>query len=150
QSPPPLDGVPPRLAAVVARLLAKRPEDRFASAADVAAALAAGGDGAAPPHQTASWFDRTSPLAAGAPRPARFGRPAFLWGAAAALAAGGVAAWASLRRRRSGEPPSDAPDADVLTVSQDAGGGGRFRELAAALAEVRPGQTIRVLDDAVY
>ena len=37
-----------------------------------------------------------------------------------------------------------------LTVSKDLETGGRFRTIGAALEKVKPGQTIRVLDDAVY
>jgi hypothetical protein len=45
---------------------------------------------------------------------------------------------------------AEAEDANVLTVSQKPEHGGRFRTINEALAEVRPGKTIRVLDDAVY
>lgn len=41
-------------------------------------------------------------------------------------------------------------DPDVLTVSQAPEGGGAYRTIGAALREVTPGQTIRILDNAVY
>ena len=41
EAPPPLEGVPPGLASAVARCLEKRPEDRFATAGELAAALGA-------------------------------------------------------------------------------------------------------------
>jgi hypothetical protein len=44
-------------------------------------------------------------------------------------------------------PPADP---NVLTVSQKPEGGGAYRTVAAALEAVKPGQTIRVLDDGVY
>jgi predicted Ser/Thr protein kinase len=44
-SPAPLTGIPPELAAAVARAMAKRPEDRFASAGDFGRAAVAGAEG---------------------------------------------------------------------------------------------------------
>ena len=41
-------------------------------------------------------------------------------------------------------------DPDVLTVSQKPEGGGTYRTLKQALGAAKAGQTIRVLDDAVY
>ena len=41
EAPPPLTGVPPELASAVSRCLEKRPEDRFATAGELAAALEA-------------------------------------------------------------------------------------------------------------
>ncbi len=48
------------------------------------------------------------------------------------------------------EPPAVDDPPGVLTVSHEAKDGGRFRTLAKALEEVQPGQTIRVLDEAIY
>jgi serine/threonine protein kinase len=45
---------------------------------------------------------------------------------------------------------NQADDPNVLTVSQDEKDGGKYRTLNAALDQVRPGQTIRVLDEGVY
>jgi hypothetical protein len=47
-------------------------------------------------------------------------------------------------------PPTTADDPDVLTVSQKPEGRGKYRTIAAALEGVKPGQTVRVLDGAVY
>ncbi len=44
----------------------------------------------------------------------------------------------------------EAADPNVLTVSQKAEGGGTYRTIGAALEAARPGQTVRVLDDATY
>jgi nitrous oxidase accessory protein NosD len=43
-----------------------------------------------------------------------------------------------------------ADDPDVLTVSQKKEDRGKYRTIGAALEDVQPGQTIRVLDDGVY
>ena len=43
-----------------------------------------------------------------------------------------------------------ADDPDVLTVSQTKEGGGKYQTINAALEQVQRGQTIRVLDKAVY
>jgi nitrous oxidase accessory protein NosD len=48
------------------------------------------------------------------------------------------------------ERANTADDANVLTVSQKKEDGGKYRTIRAALDEVTPGQTIRVLDDGVY
>jgi hypothetical protein len=48
-----------------------------------------------------------------------------------------------------GEVPGTANDPNVLTVAQKSGVA-RFQTIGAALAAVRSGQTIRVVDDAVY
>jgi hypothetical protein len=48
-----------------------------------------------------------------------------------------------------GEPePAPPDDPDVLTVAKN--GKGRYDTIGKALADVKPGQTIRVLDDATY
>ena len=51
-------------------------------------------------------------------------------------------------------PPDGKPvvieDPNVLTVSKEAKDGGQYRSINAALDQVKPGQTIRVLDDANY
>jgi hypothetical protein len=50
------------------------------------------------------------------------------------------------------DPPTPPPPVDpsVLTVSKKPEDGGRFRKIQDALDAVKPGMTIRVLDDAVY
>jgi serine/threonine protein kinase len=42
------------------------------------------------------------------------------------------------------------PPPNVLTVSQDPDDGGQFRTISAALDAVKPGMTVRVIDDATY
>jgi serine/threonine protein kinase len=56
------------------------------------------------------------------------------------------------RRRQVPRPAGKLMPADpnVLTVSQDPRGGGNYRTITAALSKVKAGQTIRVLDSAVY
>jgi nitrous oxidase accessory protein NosD len=46
--------------------------------------------------------------------------------------------------------PAKADDPNVLTVSQKKEDGGKYRTINEALAEVKPGQTIRVLDSGTY
>ena len=48
------------------------------------------------------------------------------------------------------KPPLEESDPDVLTVSKDKKERGQYLTIGAALEKVKPGQTIRVLDDAVY
>ncbi len=115
---------PVALDGVVAKAMARRPEDRFASAADFAQALAqppqaasgplpdlAGGGPAAgasagdatiiAPRSASQ--PRTTPSSAAAPRPRRL--PVLLAGGAAVLAAAGVAGWLLLP----GGASTDAP-----------------------------------------
>jgi nitrous oxidase accessory protein NosD len=48
-------------------------------------------------------------------------------------------------------PGAGVPDdPNVLTVSKSRKGGGKFRSIRAALRRVKPGMTVRVLDDATY
>src|SRR5262249_26638150 len=49
-----------------------------------------------------------------------------------------------------GKAPQRKDEPGVLTVSQKPEGGGKYRTVGAALAEVKRGQTIRVLDGGVY
>src|SRR5262249_15036613 len=46
--------------------------------------------------------------------------------------------------------PQARDEPGVLTVSQNPSGGGKYRTIGAALEAVKRGQTIRVLDGAVY
>ncbi|HET9041220.1 MAG TPA: protein kinase [Gemmatimonadales bacterium] len=104
EKPPPLtaarDTVPPAVAAAVHQALAKLPADRFASAAEFAAALAgrmpAGTDSGALAATTVTAHPRS---------PARLARPALPWVllAFAVLAIGALVA----RGRSSGRPPAE-------------------------------------------
>jgi serine/threonine-protein kinase len=104
EKPPPLtaarDTVPPAVAAAVHQALAKLPADRFASAAEFAAALAgrmpAGTDSGALAATTVTAHPRT---------PARLARPALPWVllAFAVLAIGALV----VRGRSSGRPPAE-------------------------------------------
>jgi serine/threonine protein kinase len=55
---------------------------------------------------------------------------------------------------KDGKKPDDTPkvvgDSDVLTVSRTKEGGGKYKTINDALKVVKPGQTVRLLDDAVY
>jgi hypothetical protein len=171
--------VPGGLALVVGRMMAKRPADRFQSMGQVADAIhpyVAGASGSFTElRKTATWDgSRLSTMIA--PPQRRLSPMWLIAGAALALVlvAGGVlgvlAGWfsfgtgtaaqdtgAELASAAGPQPegqPNDkvsgtASDPDVLTVAQNPGVG-RFQTIGAALAAVRPGQTIRVVDDAVY
>jgi serine/threonine protein kinase len=169
--------VPVGLVAVLRRMMAKRPQDRFRSAGEAAAALApfvADCSPSAALLQTSVGWDGSQLTMTGfAPAARRRKR----WGTAGIIAAfvgllallvwslsrPGVNAPANTsgeQKNAGGKSDSDPKQADkkaptvpqdpnVLTVAQD--GSGQFRSIRAALAKVdRPGMTIRVLDDGVY
>ncbi|MCH8829298.1 MAG: hypothetical protein IID45_06945, partial [Planctomycetes bacterium] len=52
------------------------------------------------------------------------------------------------KQKPASNPQQSKPDSWVLTVAKD--GSGQFKSINAALEKVKPGMTIRVLDDAVY
>ncbi len=119
-APAPLVGVPAEVAAVVARLLAKSPERRYQSAAEVVAALrpemafAAGGPGEpidAPTLSTGVLLVGEAMGATGARSPVRSaGRAAVLAGVALTA---GLGVWALAHR---GEPPPDVAPATAICV----------------------------------
>jgi hypothetical protein len=178
--------VPGGLALAVRRMMAKRPGDRFQSAAEVAEALSPFVAGSSPSFEairrTSSW--RGSRLTVRDLRPRRRLLP---WGVAGLCVValllvlvlafgprrlgGGSAAEEKERLAgqmepdgagRAGGQPGRKPsgkgggadqhpgDPDVLTVSKKGEGGGKYRTIGAALKDVRPGQTVRVLDGEVY
>jgi len=171
--------VPAGLALTVRRMMAKRPADRFQTMAEVAEALmphVAGSSSAFPQiRKTATWDG--SRLATMPAMPRRRA-PWLVAGLAAALllAAIGVAGLATDWFRRgdalvaqatdmtttANEPGDTGPtkphpdpkneeplDPNVLTVAQKPGAA-RFQTIGAAIQAVKPGQTVLVLDDAVY
>ncbi len=132
--------IPEPLADVVEKLLAKKPEERYQSAAEVAQVLEE--LLAKPPHPLPKLI------------PIRKWKPI---GVAAAILLVGVATTlaivAGMRPPQpvpSSETPPLLPDPRVLTVSKNPKDGARFSTIQAALDEVQPGMTVRVLDDAVY
>src|SRR5262249_36230123 len=139
--------VPEWLAAVVARLLAKDPRERFQSAAELAALLrrhlaCLRQPGLAPPI-TAT--DGSKPR-----RRNRWRAVGVLVGLVAVAACLGPVA---LRRRPGGndkKPPPAPLDPGVLTVSKDSRDGARFTTIQDALRETKPGMIVRVLDAAYY
>jgi hypothetical protein len=171
--------VPGGLALAVARLMAKRPQDRFGSMAEAAEALAPYVAASSPSYlelRTTSAWDGSQLTTAfrGAGRRRRWF--ALVAGALLALAAVGVG-WLGARSGWFGGPkevaagggggegekegprppdpakprqPSSADDPNVLTVSQKKEGGGKYRSIAEALDKVRPHQTIRIVDKEVY
>jgi serine/threonine-protein kinase len=159
--------VPVGLALVVRRMMAKRPQDRFQSAREVAEALLPHVAGSA---RSVVQFRKGAVWEGGqlALQPRR-GRLRLLRWATAGAAAGVVAALALLigpqlfPRQTAPTPPPDAgqgaakagpPKSRVLTipngltVAQD--GTGQYRTIGEALRLARPGMTIRVLDAATY
>jgi nitrous oxidase accessory protein NosD len=172
REPPPLEELCPEapagLVLVVRKMMAKRPADRFASAAEVAEALAAhvAGSSASFAHLRATGSWSAGRLTSVPPRRRRALALAGVAAAAALLVGLGFALAALLR------PPAGAPsdpgsaaerdggkkddpnadrlpdDPDVLTVAKT--GKAQFQRITAALDAVKPGQTIRVLDDGVY
>ncbi len=129
--------VPPGVAAVVRKLMAKRPEDRYQTPAEAAAALAAAGpaeaSAAAPVPQaagatgdaTAGWSsviaDRTTNQAAAPPRRRRPAGRSRLWiGVGTAIGVGilglGLTGLFRFLPRGSNPPPPDAPSAPVRAL----------------------------------
>jgi hypothetical protein len=155
--------IPDWLAAVVGKLLAKDPRDRFQSAAALAELL---GQQLAQLQQPSLAPPPTvvQPRPGGpAPRTRRRWVAAVLGLVSIAASVGTLAilSWAWLvppgDDRSEGLKPTvkkettpSPEDPRVLTVSQKPDRGGRFRTIQEALAKVEPGMTIRVLDDAVY
>jgi serine/threonine protein kinase len=172
--------IPTGLVATVGRMMAKRPAERFQTAQEAADALApyvAGSSlSAARFKSTHTWHGSQLTVTA-VQFPRR--RPWLPWAVAGvavvALLAVLVLAWPRLFPRAgpnqnpetiaSGDgapgsqssnrseqpvPPAVPGDPNVLTVSKEAKGGGQFRTIEVALRKVKPGMTIRVLDDATY
>jgi hypothetical protein len=63
---------------------------------------------------------------------------------------GGKSQGGQLDKASADEGPKLEHDPNVLTVSQDKKDGGQFRTMSEAMTKVKPNQTIRVLDGAVY
>ena len=148
--------IPDWLAAIVDKLMAKSPKDRFHSAAEVAKIFG----------ENLARLQHSGPMPVQPIAPAK-----RRWiGIAAACVLGvsllSLVAWMGVpvfSTRQSTRWPKDKPergnkpplppnrDPNVLTVSQEPAGGGDFRTINEALAEVSgEKKTIRVLDDAVY
>jgi hypothetical protein len=141
--------IPPEVAAVVERLLAKEAGQRFQSAAELAEVLCQllarlPQPPAAPPAEPKA--DQISPAVRSRKRLA-VAAVLLLVGVIVGVVAVAVR-WPSWSSPPPGKPPD--PDPRVLTVSQRPEDGGRFRTIKEALEAVEPGMTIRVLDDAVY
>jgi len=163
--------VPVGLAFVVSKMMAKHPADRFQTAAEVAEALApyiAGASHSAIVLRQTMCFHAGQLTMRGLSRRKRL----LAWAGAAVTAAcfAGllILAWPSIFGRGSRAPQNDsrvqgtqlAADAsepakpEVLTIENGLtvakNGTGQYSTIGAALEKVNPGQTIRVLDDAVY
>jgi hypothetical protein len=159
--------VPQGLARVVRRMMAKAPAERYQSMGEVAEALAPFFAGALPASGPGSGLPRlrqpTTILLPGKKTAAR------RWALVALLGLLGcgvcAGAWLLLSHlqlpggERFAPPPNqdagtgsplDAPSSAVLTVSQTEAGGGEYRTITQALARVKPGMTVRVLDNGVY
>jgi hypothetical protein len=149
---------PAGLVQVVRRMMAKRPADRFQTAGELADALAIYvGDSAPERPRLKTTAANPCGLTASA-LPKRMPRAMRLAVATAAAAAGLVLIalitfWGTTREKQpGGGGPSGVllvpSDPNVLSVAQD--GTGQFRTLGEAVTQVKPGQTIRVLDAGTY
>jgi eukaryotic-like serine/threonine-protein kinase len=163
--------VPVGLAFVVSKMMAKHPADRFQTAGEVAEALApyiAGASHSAIQLRQTMRFHAGQLTMRGPSRRKRLLAWAGAAVAAACLAGLLILAWPNIFRRgvptpqddsqvQSTEPAAEASEPtkpevktidNGLTVAKD--GSGQYTTIRAALEKVKPGQTIRVLDDAVY
>src|SRR5207244_391861 len=110
---------------------------------------------------TSSWQGSQLSITIRKPRRRRQRWPLAALGAAVLLIVAASFAWYKLRPTSA--PPADsglagtsppaipsvaANDPNVLTVAQD--GTAQFTSITAALEKVRPGMTVRLLDDAIY
>jgi serine/threonine protein kinase/pectin methylesterase-like acyl-CoA thioesterase len=171
---------PVGLALTIRKMLAKSPAERFQSMREVAEALApyvAASSISLPEIQkTTNWEGSqlsfhalptkqpsgSTPLTgAAAQLPRRRSRRVLaLLGSAAGLLllVGGLVSLPFLLPTPRGEfgistgpqPAAPVRDPNVLTVSKDAKDGAQYDTINGALANVQPGQTVRVLDDATY
>jgi serine/threonine protein kinase/nitrous oxidase accessory protein NosD len=179
REPPPVEELcpdaPAGLALVVRRMMAKHPADRFQTAGELAEALSLYVSGASAMvlnlKNTVDW--QGSQLTFRGSAPPRRRRSRLPWAIAGAAAVALVVAlplllmvaWPRLfprggeqlvdndtddnNTKPKDEPPVPPPDdPNVLTVAKT--GPAKFRTIAEALAQVKPGQTIRVLDDGTY
>jgi hypothetical protein len=167
--------VPGGLALTVGRMMAKRPEDRFASMGEVSEALAPYVAASSPSFRelrsTTTWDGSQLTVAMRQTKRRRL-RLALTATVALMLLVAGGAIWigagqgwfrgqeaeavdngpGSVDEPKAG-PPAKAAVVDepgVLTVSQKPAGGGKYRTIAEALEKIRPHQTIRIVDQAVY
>jgi serine/threonine protein kinase len=171
-TPPPLEELCPEmpagLALAVGRMMAKRPEDRFQTAAEAAEALAPYVAGSSMSFSglkaTASWHGSQLGIKVASKRRQR--RQWMMVAGAGALAAAGIplGIWQSgifdgpdndgSSGSAGGSGGSDPPtakapdDPNVLTVAQN--GDAEYRTINEALAAATAGKTIRILDDATY
>jgi hypothetical protein len=157
---------PAGVALAVRRMMAKRPADRFQTAQEAAEALVPCVSSAslafAHLKTRADWDgSRLMMTFPGARRRRPWLLLAGVIAAALLLTLGFLGGKLSRGWERSDAPTSAADNrrdegakpvapavADVLTVAQD--GTGQFRSLGEALAAVKPGMNVRVLDDATY
>jgi hypothetical protein len=145
---------PVGLALAVRRMMAKRPADRFASMAEVAEALmphVVGSSASSREIRNSATWDgsRLATMPAVSRRRALVPWLVAVVAAALVLIAVGVVGLATGWLRPGSPPLAQNTDPNVLTVAQKPGAA-KFQTIAKALAAVRAGQTIRVLDDADY
>ncbi|MDP7014504.1 MAG: protein kinase [Pirellulaceae bacterium] len=149
--PPPLKeaiaNCPPSLSKIVVKLLAKRPSQRYETADEVAALLQRELNtlsGTRTPTTTTSLW--RAPLSRGV-------AAAALWALTAILIISiGTAGASKVEEPEESvaAPPVEPTEAMGLevTVSQD--GGGDYVSIVSALADVKPGDTVRVIDSGTY
>ena len=141
--------LPDWLAAIVEKLLAKDPKDRYQSAAEVARVLGRHLAEVQQPGSTTAATCKPAPITVGR-KP--FAMAALVFGLVIVL--GSAAAVAILSNQgdqpKANDPPKPVPDPRVLTVSKNPKDQAKFQTIKQAVDNVQPNMTIRVLDDAVY
>ncbi len=143
EPPPPIGrhDVPEAMAAITARCLSKRPEDRFGSALEIAEALRA----ACPPHRSASKNpDVNTRKTIGSRLQGALNRRSLLLGAPGLLVI--ALSWMAWRGpiRPAGPTPASSPGPITISWAVLRGRDGRVEDLVKAPGAIREGDSLQV------